>query len=237
MFKSAIILLIFLVCNLVMAQTNQGMMPFAKQAYKDKIAALTAKQAELQKKLDTCEKWTGAGLGGENQNHPCTSLGWTGFRKVDIEQLKKDIELTAQEIRDKSSELKTKSGGVTAAVTLDDLNTKLTAQDLLMDTQTLQLWLAQNRVQLEAINKRIDNTLLGKYTKYVAEESIKAALNGESNVCNAVTKCGGMKKLKKQVEDYSKQIKSYPKWKAAEVEVVQPSEDKGMYSEGVDLTK
>jgi hypothetical protein len=178
-----------------------------------RIDGLSEKQRSLQKKINECEKWTGSKIYGTNQNHPCSEKTWTGFQKVDIGKLREEVESVADELRLADVAFRKKSSQDGAKVTVDGLAFRLESQHLLMKTQDLKMLLNGNERQVDAVMKSIDDTFLGQYSNYVAQEAVKKALGGEKNICSAVARCKDSRDSKALMDAIKGDVMSFKKWR------------------------
>lgn len=189
---------------------------FPEAALKKELKNLQDEQAKGQKIIDSCSKAQLSGSVTINWRNPCTSFGFSGHSVVNIPAKQQEVDALAYKIKAAQEELTKKRMAGPQAVTMSDLKFTLTAQNLLMDTQALQSRFSWDANKIEQPHKQINDTLLGEYTKYVATESVKAAMNGESNVCQAISKCDSVKKSKKELDQVMKSIDPYKKWADAQ---------------------
>ena len=87
------------------------------------------------------------------------------------------------------------------------------SKDLLRDISVVKNTIATSANTLDALNQKIDTTLLGEYTQYAIEKSMKSKQMTDT-VCTAVATCADTKKTKNTMDKIDKDIKSFKQFRA-----------------------
>ncbi len=196
----------------------------ATDPYQSKISTLQFKLkskndkiAELQEKLDGCSK-------GVRGAYVCS--GWNAFASTaDVLDWQKELASYKKEAETIHSDLK-------VAMANKDINTTakielagraIDANMLLLDVKSAQSALKTANIDIQALKLKFDQSLLGEYTKYAIENSMKSA-NGQKLICGAVSMCSDSKKSKSLMDDMEKKVKSFEEFRKAQLELLKRSE-------------
>lgn len=187
------------------------------------LGATEKRISELQDKIEKCK-------GVEFTNYSETqTVGCSGFlnfsSKKDLAQMKADLETA----RGNAVKIRAEIDGQRNAKDLSaaskmELNGKaIDAQLLLADFKTAELSLKNAGVDIQALNSKFDQSILGNYTKYAIENSMKSS-GGQQMICKAVSTCSDTKKANASLLDMDKKMQSFEQFRKAQLELLKKAE-------------
>lgn len=175
------------------------------------------KITELQGKIDGCDK---AARGG----YSCS--GWDVFATgTDVLQWKKEIDDHKKKVKELEMDLVKAQANkdLSAAAKLDLSGAKIDVGLLLMDVKTAEVSLKAAGVGIQSLKAKFDQTILGEYTKYAIENSLKSG-PGQQMICGAVASCTDTKKSKAAMTALDKKVKSFDQFRKDQLELLKKSQ-------------
>ncbi len=177
-----------------------------------KIAKLQARRAELDKAISRCDAnepgrdvWcTREGYGSRKWSTPLKEL-----QALQIENKSLDgklAELNSQAVRESNKAFGDKQKAVMAKYTEDVKGLMVTKKELDADLKGTAL-------DLKLVYLKLDQSMLGDYTKYVAQEYAKSN-EMKAQICKTAAKCADIVKMGADAKNMSVKIKTLEEYRA-----------------------
>jgi hypothetical protein len=175
-----------------------------------KLDQLNAEKAALDKKISGCDP-----IEGKQARWCFTNGRWGTMMNDDYKKVADSSQKLDAEIKKIQSNLTNfKKNAAFDKYTTD-------VKSLLTDKKIFDAELKASGADLKAVYLKIDQTLLGEYTHYVAKEYANSD-EMKANICKTVSTCSAVKSMKNSIAAQGKAIKSFEQFKA-EMQKANPS--------------
>lgn len=166
-----------------------------------KIKKARERIAEINKEIGKCDPLVGG------YSHRLCNRGFTTVPETDYQKLKKESGELEKKVQELQGAIETNKQNATLAKYTQDV------KNLMLDKKIFDTELKAVGLDLKTIYLKMDQSVLGDYTKYVAAEYAKSD-EMKANICNTVNTCSSVKNMKTTVDKHTKSIKSFEAFKA-----------------------
>ncbi len=167
----------------------------------------------LEEKINSCKKSSGRG-----GSYSCD--GWNGLLTTakDIDKWKDELNIQKRQAGQLVADIQNAQAGknltAPAAATLN--NIVIDSKLLMTDINLVKSSLIANGSEIQALNLKLDQSLLGEYTKYAIDQNMKSA-ESKKAVCETVSTCADTKKTGNSINLMNKKIQSFEEFKKSQL--------------------